>query len=102
MTYEASLLFHLLFLVCSSVFSAVCEAPVQHTPLWRDDGEATSLPEWVYFAKCVIKARGCVYVCVCVVHVDNVLLFFLCRYLVKGKIPVRWSSCNVDFREGGL
>ena len=39
---------------------------MQHTPLWRDDGEATSLPEWVYFAKCVIKARGCVYVCVCV------------------------------------
>lgn len=37
-----------------------------------------------------------------VVHVDNVLLFFLCGYLVKGKIPVRWSSHNLDYREGGL
>lgn len=48
----------------------------------------------------------CVFVCVCVrwyvVHVDNVLLFFLCGYLVKGKIPVRWSSRNMDYREGIL
>lgn len=26
----------------------------------------------------------------------NVLLFFLCVYLVKGKILVRWSSCDLD------
>lgn len=42
-------------------------------------------------------------VCVCVGlgkrrrRGGNVLLFFLCVYLVKGKILVRWSSCNLDW-----
>lgn len=57
MMSEASLLFHLLFLV-GSLFIAVCEALVQHAPLWGDNGELTSLPE-VYFAECVIKAPVC-------------------------------------------
>lgn len=78
------------------MFSAVCEAPVQHTPLWRDDGEATSLPTvrskplWVYIPAQILYEH------------ERQRSLKICGWLIVWTAATAQLSCNILKKWGGF